>query len=330
MVYYKMIEPAVLSGGPFSQGLYATRLISGIHFIALVILISPASVSAAGIAAHRGDHTSAPENTVPAFIAAVKAGAQQVEFDVRSTRDGELVIMHDDTVDRTTNGKGRIADLTLNEIRALDAGMKFGAPFKGTKIPTFREALAAIPESVLINAHIGGGEETAAETARIIREMGRLRQCFITIGDTQNSLGRTARSAAPGILICKGAAADKPVTEETVTLGDNCGGSSVVLDERADFIQLFYWKPEMPPIERLRESVRALHAMGVKVIYCCASDETKIRTLAGADVDYILTDDVKLCRDVLKAMESIRPETKRTFGTVKPGESHDSSPPGER
>lgn len=73
------------------------------------------------------------ENTLPAFQAAIDAGADYFELDVRTTSDGHLVLMHDNTVDRTTNGKGKVHDLTFDQIRALDAG--------GNKVPTFEDAL---------------------------------------------------------------------------------------------------------------------------------------------------------------------------------------------
>jgi glycerophosphoryl diester phosphodiesterase len=84
--------------------------------------------------AHRGGNVDAPENTLAAFRHAIEVGADWLEFDVQMTKDGALVVMHDETVDRTTDGAGRVADLTLEEIRALDAG-------NGEKVPTFEEAI---------------------------------------------------------------------------------------------------------------------------------------------------------------------------------------------
>jgi glycerophosphoryl diester phosphodiesterase len=82
-----------------------------------------------------------PENTLPAFQAAIDAGADFFELDVRTTSDGRLVLMHDQTVDRTTNGKGAVRELKFDQIRALDAGARFGPKFTGTKVPAFEEAL---------------------------------------------------------------------------------------------------------------------------------------------------------------------------------------------
>jgi glycerophosphoryl diester phosphodiesterase len=93
------------------------------------------------VISHRGEHLAHPENTLPAFQAAIDAGADYFELDVRTTSDGRLVLLHDATVDRTTNGSGRVRDLTFDQIRALDAGAKFNPNFTGTKVPSLEEAL---------------------------------------------------------------------------------------------------------------------------------------------------------------------------------------------
>lgn len=90
---------------------------------------------------HRGASQYAPENTLEAFRKSIALGADYVEFDVRTTKDGHHVLMHDGTLDRTTNGHGPVREKTLPEIRALDAGSWFGASFKGAKVPTLDEFL---------------------------------------------------------------------------------------------------------------------------------------------------------------------------------------------
>jgi glycerophosphoryl diester phosphodiesterase len=92
------------------------------------------------VIAHRGEHLHHPENTMPAFQAAIDAGADYFELDVRTTSDGKFVIMHDQTLDRTTNGTGEVHQHTFAEIRTLDAGAKFSPEFAGTKVPTLDEA----------------------------------------------------------------------------------------------------------------------------------------------------------------------------------------------
>lgn len=91
------------------------------------------------VAAHRGWRTAYPENTMESFCAAEALGVDQLEMDVRVTKDNELVIIHDPTVDRTTNGTGLVCEKTLEELKALDAGIFKGEEFKGCKIPTFLE-----------------------------------------------------------------------------------------------------------------------------------------------------------------------------------------------
>jgi glycerophosphoryl diester phosphodiesterase len=98
------------------------------------IVLRTAQPTRVQVLAHRGGRVDTPENTLAAFGHAIQLGADWLEFDVQMTRDGVLVVIHDDTVDRTTNGTGRVADLTLAEIRALDAG-------QGEKVPTFQEVL---------------------------------------------------------------------------------------------------------------------------------------------------------------------------------------------
>jgi len=93
------------------------------------------------IIAHRGDAKHAPENTLAAFDLAIAKGADAIEFDLHQTLDGELVVHHDYTLDRTTTGSGQISDYTLNELRALDAGSSFSPDFAGEAIPTLSEVL---------------------------------------------------------------------------------------------------------------------------------------------------------------------------------------------
>jgi glycerophosphoryl diester phosphodiesterase len=90
---------------------------------------------------HRGEHLHHPENTLPAFEEAIRLGADFIEVDVQTTSDGKLVLSHDGTADRCTNGTGRIAQMTFEQVEALDAGVKSGPEFAGTRIPAFDQVL---------------------------------------------------------------------------------------------------------------------------------------------------------------------------------------------
>ena len=94
--------------------------------------------------AHRGASAYAPENTIAAFDEAIRMGAQGVEFDLRLSADGELVVLHDETVDRTTNGTGRVTDISKEDLLCLDAGSWMHHRFAGERIPLLWEALLAI------------------------------------------------------------------------------------------------------------------------------------------------------------------------------------------
>ena len=91
--------------------------------------------------AHRGASGRFPENTLRAFAAAIEAGADMCELDVRLTADGAIAVIHDDTVERTTDGRGAVNSFMLKDLKRLDAGAKFGAKYSGERIPTLDEAL---------------------------------------------------------------------------------------------------------------------------------------------------------------------------------------------
>ncbi len=247
------------------------------------ITIAQATSAATGACAHRGDTKNAPENTIPAFESAVKLGAQQIEFDVQLSKDGQLVIMHDPTVDRTTNGTGAVSDLTFEELRALDAGSWFGPAFAGTQIPTLRETLEAIPTKVLCNVHLKNSPGVAANTAKVIVEVGRLDQCFLACSTEEAD---EAKAVAPDIKICN-------MSRQG---GDRTAYADLTLERHCEFIQLH----KNNGTKGLREAVDRLHAGGVTVNFFGAQDEPTIRALAEGGVDYILTDDLPLCLAILK------------------------------
>lgn len=236
--------------------------------------------------AHRGDVKHAPENTIPALVLAVEKGAPQIEFDVQLTKDGELVLMHDSTIDRTTDGTGAVGDYTLAELKALDAGSWFDATFAGTRIPTLREALEVIPESILCNVHLKNSPGVAEATAKVIQEMGRVEQCFLAATLEQ---AEEARAIVPELRMCNMSRQGND-RELYVTL---------TLEHKSDFIQFLPGHKS----EGLKEAVERLHAGGVKVNFFKADDPEGIRALAEAGVDYILTDDLDVCLEVLREMK---------------------------
>jgi glycerophosphoryl diester phosphodiesterase len=104
--------------------------------------------------AHRGASAHAPENTLAAFELALEQGAHGIELDVKLSADGELVVIHDARVERTTDGQGQVSKLRLAALRELDAGSFFSEEFKGEKIPTLVEVFEAVGKRILINVEL--------------------------------------------------------------------------------------------------------------------------------------------------------------------------------
>jgi len=128
------------------------------------------------IIAHRGASRYAPENTLAAFHMAVEQGAEALELDVALSAEGEVVILHDDTVDRTTDGTGRVGALTLADLKRLDAGSFFSPAFRGERIPTLAEVLEAVGHKILINielkANLKWADPLPAKVAEIVQRHG--------------------------------------------------------------------------------------------------------------------------------------------------------------
>jgi len=106
------------------------------------------------LCAHRGFNSVAPENTMPAFGAAIALGAEEIELDLWSTTDGEIVTCHDPVLDRVSNGTGKIYEHSYAELLELDFGFKHNEKFTGLKIPTFEEVLQKFSRIVIINIHV--------------------------------------------------------------------------------------------------------------------------------------------------------------------------------
>lgn len=142
------------------------------------------------ISGHRGYKSAYPENTLLAFQEALKLGCPMLELDLRMTKDGEIVVIHDATVDRTTNGTGEVRDYTLEQIQALDAGGWFNPIFSGLKVPTFDQfckLMLQYPE-VLLNVEIKPSPEAIETTdlaVAMLKKYGLYEKCVFTSFDAE-------------------------------------------------------------------------------------------------------------------------------------------------
>lgn len=141
------------------------------------------------ILGHRGASGHAPENTLASFRMAFALRADGLELDVHQTKDGSLVVCHDAKVDRTTNGHGEIGEMTLAEIKQLDAGIWFGEAFKGERIPTLEEVFAMAPLDALLNIEVKAGSRGLYPLERrltnAILSSGRTQQVVVSSFETQ-------------------------------------------------------------------------------------------------------------------------------------------------
>ena len=215
--------------------------------------------------AHRGASSYAPENTLAAFDLALRMGALHIEFDVQSTADGHIVVIHDDSVDRTTDGTGPVAGYTLAALRALSAGARFGSAFVAERIPLLDEVLERYRGRAHLHVELKGrSSDLTQRTVDLIREHGMAGH--VTITSFQKTRLEETREYAPelptGWLV-------REITDATITEARGLGLTQ--LCPRADLVTA--------------DLVRRLHAAGFVVrAWGVGTEELMERVVeAGAD-----------------------------------------------
>jgi glycerophosphoryl diester phosphodiesterase len=144
--------------------------------------LSEAAVGVTQIVAHRGASTERPECTVPALQQAIEVGATVVEIDVRTSKDGVLFLLHDATLDRTTNGTGAASEKTISQLKLLDAGSSFDAKYQNEKIPTLREALELCRDQIDVLLDLKEqGDSYAQSVASDVRRYGDPKRTIIGV-----------------------------------------------------------------------------------------------------------------------------------------------------
>jgi len=125
------------------------------------------------IFAHRGASAHAPENTLTAFELAIRQGADAIELDAKLCADGHVVVIHDATVDRTTDGSGLVSEMTLDALRELDAGCRFDTAFCGERVPTLEEVFATFGDKTFINIELTNYRSLTDELPERVAELVR-------------------------------------------------------------------------------------------------------------------------------------------------------------
>jgi len=153
---------------------------------------SPDAATAAArvkeVIGHMGSCADRPGNTLIGIRRAIEAGAHAAEVDARTTKDGELVCMHDETVDRTTDGTGKVGDLSRHDIKKLDAGVKFDAKFLGERVPTLREVLRLAKGKIGVMIDLKEfGEAYVERIAVEVREFGEPKRLVLGVRSVEHA-----------------------------------------------------------------------------------------------------------------------------------------------
>jgi glycerophosphoryl diester phosphodiesterase len=226
------------------------------------------------IIAHRGDSAHRPENTIAAFKSALDLGADLLELDVQLTKDGHVVVIHDGSVDRTTDGRGRVADMTLAELRKLSAGYpeRFGDRFASERIPTLAEALTLargrakvmieIKKESISDSEDEDGIE--ARTVAAVRE-ARMEPNVLFLSFDRRALRRLLR-LAPGVR--RGHLFYRATPEEVIE-GARAVETDLVMPEKSMLSD---------------ELTQAARAAGIKVATWVVDDVEELKDLARFDL----------------------------------------------
>lgn len=239
------------------------------------------------VIAHRGYSKVAPENTLAAFKAAIDAEADVLELDVHRTTDGQLVVLHDEKVDRTTNGKGEVENMTLEQVKQLDAGAWFGPAFAGERVPTLDEVLAIAKGRANVMIELKGRKAPLIPplVAQAIARFGMAQDVIVSsfyYGPLEAMRVLTPMLSIGALVL------------------PTHGPAKRARALQASTAQAYY-KAVAP------NDVRAAHDSGLQVHVWTVNAPDDMARMAQAGVDGIITDDVATCRQVLTEVFSPKP-----------------------
>lgn len=229
--------------------------------------------------AHRGASARYPENTLRAFAAAVEAGADMCEFDVRMTLDGEVIVIHDDTVNRTTDGRGEVARMSLAAVKRLDAGARFGAEFRGEPIPTLDEVAAALAGRCAMDVELKA-RGLELRVCEILRRRGALETAVVSSFEWDQL--RIVAAAEPGLRLA--------------LLAEEEPGAMLAA---AAAMRVYAVAPRFNLVRP--ELCAEAHRRGLKVLAWTVDDEPAMRRFIAEGVDGVMTNHPERLRAVLDA-----------------------------
>jgi glycerophosphoryl diester phosphodiesterase len=229
------------------------------------------------IGAHRGASARAPENTLAAFRAALEDGAELVELDVHLTRDGRLAVIHDAETRRTTGTAGVVAELSMSELRRLDAGRHKGRHWAGEPIPELGDVFAAVRGHLLVNVEVKCGAAAVPVLARCVAEHDMADAVILSSFDP----AVVHAVAALGPWLLAGLLVDRPVPDPEAARA----GGAQLLHVRHTYLTAAL--------------VDLLHQAGLGALAWTVNAPGEMRRLAALGVDAILSDDPHRLRTVV-------------------------------
>jgi glycerophosphoryl diester phosphodiesterase len=235
---------------------------------------------------HRGYPALCPENTLASFEGAMQAGCDMIELDVTLTKDRKVVVIHDDTLDRTTTGKGLVRGHALEEVKALDAGSWFDARFAAERVPELSEVMELTAGRCMLNIEI---KESAFEAdypadaiehqvVKLVKTRGAMDRVIISSFDQRILERIAAMDAPPAVAYISDHGADKSVLEMLLAM------------------KAFSWHPRFKVLTR--DQVGLMHAAGLKVFPWTINTRAEAEKLLALGVDGLICNELRVMRAV--------------------------------
>jgi len=237
---------------------------------------------------HRGASAKAPENTISAFALAIQEGADAIEFDVKLSSDDHVVVIHDHTLERTTNGKGKVAETSLKSLKELDAGSKFSQEFAGENIPTLDEVFEVVGNKILMNVELTNYstplDGLVGKVVELVKKHGMEKQVLFSSFLARNL--RITRRLLP------------EVPRGLLAYSGWLGFLARNVGQKKQFQALH---PYLDDVNQ--DLVRKIHAAGKRIHVWTVNGEENLKKMLEYSVDGIFTDDPGFLRQLLGQSE---------------------------
>lgn len=244
------------------------------------------------VVAHRGHSISYPENTLEAYRKAIQLGVDMIECDVNITRDGKLVMIHDTTLDRTTNGRGPVSNVVWAEIQQLETGQKFGPEFAGLRIPSTEETLLLYKESGIMScfevkgANADESNQIALGLVELFVKHNMLDAAFMS--SYHHEALQLAKSKYPEVLLAPERLPDGAPADPPEAVRQAMSFPAPVLQHQYTVLTA--------------DTVRLLHENNIAVWSWSTDDESSVVSSIEVGVDALMGDDVSLMLELRNRM----------------------------